>query len=228
MAQSPDPVSLATPLKVRTLGLVPYEAAWRAMQRFTDQRDGATSDEIWMLEHPPVFTQGQAGKAEHILAPGDIPVVQVDRGGQVTYHGPGQLMVYLLIDIARKKMGVRQLVSAIEQALVASLAEWDIAAAPRADAPGVYVDGAKIASLGLRIRRGCSFHGLALNVAMDMEPFGRINPCGYSGLAMTQVRVFDPGAELATAADSVLASLCRQLAFSPVSMSQQKPDCWPS
>ncbi|MCL5050035.1 MAG: lipoyl(octanoyl) transferase LipB [Firmicutes bacterium] len=163
-----------------------YTQVWHAMQAYTDQRDASAKDEIWVVEHPPVYTQGQAGKAEHILAPGDIPVVQVDRGGQVTYHGPGQLVVYFLIDIRRRKMGVRQLVSAIEDTVVAALKRYAIQSAPRADAPGVYIGEQKVCSLGLRIRRGCSFHGLALNVNMNMEPFLRINPCGYAGMQMTQ------------------------------------------
>jgi lipoyl(octanoyl) transferase len=173
---------------VRELGLQPYEPTWQAMQRFTNQRDAATGDEIWLLQHAPVFTQGQAGKAEHLLLPGDIPVVQVDRGGQVTYHGPGQLVAYLLLDVRRLNIGVRELVTRIEQSLVDLLAGYGIEAMAKPDAPGVYVDGAKIASLGLRIRNGRSFHGLALNVDMDLEPFGRINPCGHAGLAMTQMR----------------------------------------
>lgn len=177
-------------LILRTLGEQPYLDTWEAMKALTAERGPQTPDELWFLEHPKVYTQGQAGKAEHILAPGDIPVIQVDRGGQVTYHGPGQLVVYLLIDLTRQKMGVRQLVDAIEQALVACLGEFGIDAAPRPDAPGVYVDQAKIASLGLRVRRGCSFHGLALNVDMDMEPFGRINPCGFAGMPMCQMRDF--------------------------------------
>lgn len=173
---------------VRRLGLSDYLPTLEAMRSFTQGRDAETPDEIWLLEHPPVFTQGQAGKAEHILAAGDIPVVQAERGGQVTYHGPGQLVAYLMLDIRRRDMGVRDLVSAMERSLVETLASYGIVAAPRADAPGVYVGSAKIASLGLRIRRGCSFHGLALNVDMDMQPFQRINPCGYAGLAMTQMR----------------------------------------
>ena len=177
-------------LTVRQLGIVDYEKAWHAMQRFTDQRGPQTPDELWLLQHPPVFTQGQAGKAEHLLETGDIPVIAVDRGGQVTYHGPGQLVCYLLIDLKRRKLGVRELVTAIEQSIVALLAACGIAASPRADAPGVYLDdasqhGAKIAQLGLRVRRGCSFHGLSLNVDMDLEPFLRINPCGHAGLAVT-------------------------------------------
>lgn len=174
-------------LIVRNLGLVDYQPTLDAMRSLTAERDAATPDEIWLLQHPPVFTQGQAGKAEHVLAAGDIPVIQVERGGQVTYHGPGQLVGYLMIDLRRRGLGVRELVTAMEESLVELLAGYGVDAAPKPDAPGVYVDGAKIASLGLRVRRGCSFHGLALNVDMDMEPFGRINPCGYSGLRMTQL-----------------------------------------
>jgi len=174
-------------LGVRDLGLVEYEPAWQAMQRFTNERTPTTEDEIWLLQHPPVFTQGQAGKAEHLLLPGDIPVVQVDRGGQVTYHGPGQLVCYLMLDVRRLGIGVRELVSRIEQSLIDLLASYDVHAVAKPDAPGVYVNGAKIASLGLRIRNGRSFHGLALNVDMDLEPFRRINPCGYAGMSMTQM-----------------------------------------
>lgn len=176
------------PLVVRKLGQVDYLPTLEAMRKLTAERDASSADEIWLLQHPPVFTQGQAGKAEHVLAAGDIPIVQAERGGQVTYHGPGQLVAYLMLDIRRLNMGVRDLVSAMERALVSVLAEYEVAAAPRPDAPGVYVGAAKIASLGLRIRRGCSFHGLALNVDMDMQPFQRINPCGYAGLQMTQLR----------------------------------------
>jgi lipoyl(octanoyl) transferase len=175
-------------LVVRHLGLVEYLPTLEAMRRFTAERDESTPDEIWLLQHPRVFTQGQAGKAEHLLAPGDIPVIQVERGGQVTYHGPGQLVAYLMLNLRRQKLGVRELVTAMENALVDVLASYGIEAAPKADAPGVYVAGDKIASLGLRVRNGCSFHGLALNVDMDMTPFLRINPCGYAGLKMIQLR----------------------------------------
>ncbi|MDF0752266.1 lipoyl(octanoyl) transferase LipB [Marinobacter sp. 71-i] len=198
-------------LIVRTLGEEPYLETWEAMKSFTASRDASTPDELWLLEHPRVYTQGQAGKAEHILAPGDIPVIQVDRGGQVTYHGPGQLVVYLMIDLTRHRLGIRSLVDVIEQAIVRTLAGLGVSAAPRPDAPGVYVEEAKIASLGLRVRRGCSFHGLALNVAMDMEPFRRINPCGYAGMAMCQVSDFVPGATVAdlasTLSDELIAGL---------------------
>ncbi|MGP0170774.1 lipoyl(octanoyl) transferase LipB [Pseudomonas sp. NCHU5208] len=175
-------------LVVRHLGLVEYLPTLEAMRQLTRERDEHTPDEIWLLQHPKVFTQGQAGKAEHLLAPGDIPVVQVERGGQVTYHGPGQLVAYLMLDLRRLDLGVRELVTTMEQSLVELLAGYGIEAAPKADAPGVYVAGDKIASLGLRVSRGCSFHGLALNVDMDMTPFLRINPCGYAGLKMVQMR----------------------------------------
>lgn len=174
-------------LQVTDLGRRPYDAVWQAMRAFTDERDAETQDQLWLVEHPPVFTQGQAGKPEHLLLPGDIPVVQTDRGGQVTYHGPGQLVAYPLLDLRRLGMGVRDLVTALEETLVGLLASYGVEAYPRPDAPGVYIAGDKVASLGLRVRRGCSFHGLALNVAMDLEPFRRINPCGYQGLQMTQL-----------------------------------------
>jgi lipoyl(octanoyl) transferase len=172
---------------VRWLGRVEYEPTWRAMQTFTEQRDESTPDEIWLLEHPPVFTQGMNGKAEHLLAPGEIPVVNIDRGGQVTYHGPGQLVAYPLLDLRRLKLGVRELVVALENGIIKTVAHWGIEAAGRRDAPGVYVSGRKLASIGLRIKSGCSYHGLALNVAMDLAPFRRINPCGFQGLQVTQV-----------------------------------------
>lgn len=178
----------AADLIVRHLGVVDYLPTLEAMRTLTAERDDATPDEIWLLQHPQVFTQGQAGKPEHLLAPGDIPVIQVERGGQVTYHGPGQLVAYLMLDLRRLDLGVRELVSVMEQTLVDVLASYGVEAAPKADAPGVYVNGDKIASLGLRVRRGCSFHGLALNVDMDMTPFQRINPCGYAGLKMTQLK----------------------------------------
>ena len=173
-------------LIVRQLNTMDYSQVWHAMQDFTDNRDDTTVDELWLVEHPPVFTQGQAGKEEHLLMPGDIKVVKVDRGGQVTYHGPGQQVIYFMINLRRRKIGVRQLVTLIENALVATLNAFGIKAYPKADAPGVYVDDKKIASLGLRVRKGCSFHGLALNVNMDLSPFLRINPCGYAGLEMVQ------------------------------------------
>jgi lipoyl(octanoyl) transferase len=191
----------------RRLGLVPYEPTWRAMQRFTDARDVATADELWFLEHPPIFTLGMSGKREHVLAPGDIPVIQTDRGGQVTYHGPGQLVVYPLIDLKRAGLGVRDLVSALERAVIGYVSELGIQARSRRDAPGVYVEGRKLASIGLRIRRGASYHGIALNVSMDLEPFSRINPCGYAGLQMTQLAELVPDLSASAVADDLEAWL---------------------
>jgi lipoyl(octanoyl) transferase len=172
---------------LRDLGRRAYGPVWRAMQAFTDARDDATPDELWLVEHEPVFTLGQAGKPEHVLMPGDIPVLQVDRGGQVTYHGPGQIVLYPLLDLKRLKVGVKDYVCCIEQAMIDTLADWNIDALRRAGAPGVYVNGAKIGALGIRVRRGCTFHGLAFNIAMDLEPFRRINPCGYEGLQVTSM-----------------------------------------
>jgi len=174
-------------VKTRFLGRQDYVPLWHEMQRFTDERDASTPDEIWFCEHPPVFTLGLNASKEHLLAPGDIPVVQIDRGGQVTFHGPGQLMIYPLIDIRRANIGVRKLVTALEQSVVDLAAEYGVAASARADAPGVYVEDDKLASVGLRIRRGASFHGMALNVEVDLEPFTRINPCGYAELEMTDL-----------------------------------------
>ena len=172
---------------IRHLGVAPYEPTWRAMQKFTDERDVSTTDEIWFVEHPPVFTLGMNAGREHVLSPGDIPVVQIDRGGQVTYHGPGQLVVYPLVDLRRRRLGVRELVMALENAVIAYVAELGVAAQGSRAAPGVYVGGAKLASVGLRIRRGASYHGLALNVTVDLAPFERINVCGHRGLAVTRL-----------------------------------------
>jgi lipoyl(octanoyl) transferase len=198
---------------LRWLGRVDYEPTWRAMQRFTDERGTDTPDEVWFLEHPPVFTQGMAGKAEHVLQPGDIPVVPIDRGGQVTYHGPGQLVVYPLLDLRRLRLGIRELVVALEQSVIALCAAHGIEAAGRRDAPGVYVGLRKLASIGLRVRRGGSYHGLALNVDGDLEPFSRINPCGYPGLEMT--RLADLGLTLSVreAADALAPRLCEALGW---------------
>lgn len=205
-------MALAQNLEVINLGLQDYAATWQAMTEFTNQRTPETGDQLWLVEHPPVFTQGQAGKAEHLLFPGDIPVVQSDRGGQVTYHGPGQLVAYPLLDLRRLKLGVRELVTQIEQTIIATLAHYGIESTAKSDAPGVYVKGDKIASLGLRVRRGCSFHGLALNVDMDLAPFGRINPCGYQGLAMTQVRDLIPAPPtLAQVQDQLVTEFARKL-----------------
>ena len=195
---------------VRELGRQPYEPVWRAMQRFTDVRTEATADELWLVEHDPVFTQGQAGKAEHVLAPGDIPVVQVDRGGQVTYHGPGQIVAYPLVDLRRAGLGVRELVCRIEAAVIDVLAAHGIAGQRRDGAPGIYVDGAKVMALGLRVRRGCSFHGLAFNIAMDTEPFRRINPCGYSGLQVVSMLDLGGSSSLEAVKPLLVNALARQ------------------
>lgn len=201
------------PVLWRELGLVEYEPTLRAMQDITSSRTPDDPDQLWLLQHPRVFTQGQAGKAEHVLAPGDIPVVQVDRGGQVTYHGPGQWVLYLLIDLRRRCWGVRDLVDMIERSIVLLLAEYGIDAAPKREAPGVYVDGAKIASLGLRVRRGCSYHGLSLNVDMDLEPFQRINPCGYRGLQVTSMASLLPAGavDMEAVGRGLLSIACSQL-----------------
>ncbi len=201
-------------LIVRHLGLVDYLPTLEAMRRLTTERDARTPDEIWLLQHPRVFTQGQAGKAEHLLETGDIPVIQVERGGQVTYHGPGQLVAYLMLDLRRLGLGVRELVTALEQSLVDVLAAYGVVAAPKAEAPGVYVNGDKIASLGLRVSRGCSFHGLALNVDMDLSPFWRINPCGYAGLKMVQLRdLIDTPPQLDEVAQRLEQALRRRLGY---------------
>lgn len=196
---------------VRNLGLQSYEPVWRAMQDFTDKRGPDTRDEIWFCEHEPVFTLGLNTAPEHLLAPGDIPVVQIDRGGQVTYHGPGQLMIYPLIDIRRAGIGVRDLITALEQCVVDLAAEQQISAASRCDAPGVYVNGVKLASVGLRIRRGASFHGMALNVDVDLEPFSRINPCGFRGLEVTDLRRLGGDTDIATVRAALLPHLLRHL-----------------
>jgi lipoyl(octanoyl) transferase len=206
----PQPADERGPI-VRHFGQVDYEAIWRRMQQFNATRTAQTADELWFLEHPPVFTLGMAGRREHLLTPGDIPVVQTDRGGQVTYHGPGQLVVYTLLDLRRAGLGVRDLVTALEQSVIRYAAGLGVTAVARREAPGVYVEGRKLASVGIRIRRGSSYHGLALNVNMDLEPFRRINPCGYAGLAMTQLAqittVSDPGVAAAGIRPHLLAAL---------------------
>jgi len=198
---------------LRELGQVEYAPTLAAMKQFTDERTAETADELWLLQHPRVFTQGQAGKAEHVLAPGDIPVIQVDRGGQVTYHGPGQWVVYLLVDIRRQQLGVRGLVDLIERSIVQLLREYAIHAVARTGAPGVYVEEEKIAALGLRIRRGCSYHGLSLNVDMDLEPFQRINPCGYQDLRVTSMaKQLSPNVvQMNTVGQRLLAVLASEL-----------------
>ena len=201
-------------LKVRHLGLQPYESVWQSMQQFTDDRDKNTEDEIWLVQHPRVFTLGKAGKQEHLLNTADIPVIKVDRGGQVTYHAPGQLVAYILLDLNRLNMGVRELVTNLEQAIIDTLSEYDIIAESRRDAPGVYVKGRKIAALGLRVRRGCCFHGLALNVDMDLEPFARINPCGYAGLEITQITNLVDDVDFDLLSQQLLSHLKQQLKYS--------------
>ncbi len=200
-------------LRILDLGVRGYLPVWQRMQAFTDARDAATPDQIWLLEHPPVYTLGQAGRPEHLRSPGDIPVVESDRGGQVTYHGPGQLIAYLLIDLRRRHLGVRALVTLLEESVVELLAGHGIDAAPRPEAPGVYVDGRKIAALGLRVRRGRSFHGLSLNVAMDLEPFRRIDPCGYPGLEVTQLAELGVPADMATVKTELAAILAARLGY---------------
>jgi lipoyl(octanoyl) transferase len=203
-------------LTLRYLGQQPYHDTWQAMSEFTNSRDENTADEIWVVEHPPVFTQGTAGKAEHLLQQTEIPVVKSDRGGQITYHGPGQLIVYLLINIRRKDFNVRSLVTIIEQGIIDLLNEYNIQAIAKSDAPGVYVDGKKIASLGLKIRRGCSFHGLALNVDMDLSPFLQINPCGYIGLEMTQCKNEGIDLSVSDLAPLLIEKLNQKLQYSQI------------
>jgi lipoyl(octanoyl) transferase len=198
-------------VKVSNLGRQAYEPLWRAMQAFTETRDVDTPDEVWLTEHPPVFTLGLNASREHLLDPGDIPVVQIDRGGQVTYHGPGQLMIYPLIDLKRSGLGIRELVTALEQSVVDLLRERGVSACARADAPGVYVDHSKLASVGLRVRRGASYHGMALNVDLDLEPFSRINPCGMRDLAVTDLARLGVDLDLAAAGAGVVSHLLRRL-----------------
>ena len=201
-------------LLVRQLGLRDYEPVWQAMQQFTDERDKNTEDEIWLVQHPRVFTLGKAGKQEHLLNTGDIPVVKVDRGGQVTYHAPGQLVAYILLDLNRLNIGVRELVTRLEASIINVLSEYGITAESRRDAPGVYVEGRKIAALGLRVRRGFCFHGMALNVDMDLEPFARINPCGYEGLEITQITDLVDDVDFDVVGQQLLSHLKQQLKYS--------------
>ncbi|MFB9217496.1 lipoyl(octanoyl) transferase LipB [Vibrio sinaloensis] len=210
-------------LVVKYLGRQDYQPIWQAMHDFTDTRTEETRDEVWLVEHNPVFTQGQAGKAEHLLNTGDIPVVQSDRGGQVTYHGPGQLVAYFLINLRRKKLGVRDLVTHIENLVINTLKQYNIDSAARPDAPGVYVDGKKICSLGLRIRKGCSFHGLALNVNMDLSPFLRINPCGYAGMEMVQVSQLGGPEDLEQVEKTLVEQLVTLLGYEQVEFSTEAP-----
>ena len=196
---------------VRTLGRVEYEPTWRAMQEFTAQRTADTADELWLCEHPPVFTQGLAGKPEHLLHDIGVPVVKIDRGGQITYHGPGQIVCYLLLDLKRRGLTIKGLVNRMEQAVIDLLAEYGVTAEHRAGAPGVYVGGAKIAALGLKVKNGCCYHGLALNVSMDLTPFSAINPCGYAGMAVTQLSAFAPTANVETVGARLVEQLKKQI-----------------
>jgi lipoyl(octanoyl) transferase len=209
----------AAPL-IKQLGLVEYEPTWRAMQKFTDERDAGTPDEIWFAEHPPVFTLGLNASREHLLAPGEIPVVQIDRGGQVTYHGPGQLLIYPLLDLRRHVLSVRQLVMALENAIVDYVAGFGVTAGGRREAPGVYVNGDKLASIGLRIRRHASYHGMALNVSLDLQPFDRINVCGYQGLGVTRLADLGGAADVSAAAAGLTPHLLRSLGFSAPEFSE--------
>ena len=204
---------MTSAIEIRTLGNKEYEPLWREMQEFTNSRDNDTADEIWFTEHPPVFTLGLNASREHLLAPGDIPVVRIDRGGQVTYHGPGQLMIYPLIDLKRARLGIRALVTALEQSVVDLAAQYDIAAKSKADAPGVYVEGKKIASVGLRVRRWCSYHGMALNVDMDLEPYTRINTCGYTDLEVTDLRKLGIENDLSAVARDLQPYVLRHLGY---------------
>lgn len=205
--------SISNKLIIRDLGRRDYESVWREMQTFTAARQADTPDELWVVEHPPVFTLGLNGKPEHVLNPGDIPLINVDRGGQVTYHGPGQLVIYTLLDIQRRHLGVRELVRKLEQAIINLLADFGIQASGREDAPGVYVAGAKIAALGLRVKHGRTYHGLALNVAMDLTPFSHINPCGYVGMAVTQTRDVGISASISEIRDRLLEHLQSVLGY---------------
>lgn len=200
-------------LRVRHLGLQQYQPIWQAMQQFTDERNEDTEDEVWLVQHQPVFTLGKAGKPEHLLNTGDIPVVKVDRGGQVTYHAPGQLVVYLMLDLKRLKLGIRELVTKFENSIINTLSKYEIKASAKKDAPGVYVDDKKIAALGLRVRRGCCFHGIALNVDMDLEPFARINPCGYRGLEITQLADLVDDVDIDVISQQLLSQLKQQLKY---------------
>ena len=212
------------PARAFDLGRQAYEPVWRAMQRFTDKRDQDTPDELWLVEHEPVFTLGQAGKPEHVLAPGEIPVLHVDRGGQVTYHGPGQIVLYPLLDLRRIGIGVREYVCRIEQAIIDTLDEWNIGGQRREGAPGVYVAGAKVAALGIRVRRGCTFHGLAFNIGMDLEPFHRINPCGYQGLQVTSMRDLGGPSSMDAVKPVLLDHIARQFGLALEEEGDSSPD----
>lgn len=216
-------IAMTKLLYIRELGQQDYGLVWQAMRQFTEQRTEETSDELWLVEHSPVFTLGQAGKEMHILNAGNIPIVRTDRGGQVTYHGPGQLMVYALLDLRRLKIGVRQLVSSIEESVIALLADYQLKAYARCDAPGVYLNEAKICSLGLRVRRGCSYHGLALNLDMDLTPFTQINPCGYVNMQMTQLAEHVPAISKRQVAEKLAGYMIEKLGYTNATVAFAKP-----
>jgi lipoyl(octanoyl) transferase len=211
-------MSSANSVMVRHLGKVDYYDTWQKMQEFTSSRQSDTADELWFLQHPAVYTLGKNAKPEHLLNTADIPVINVDRGGQVTFHGPGQIVVYTLLDLNRLKIGVRQLVTIIEQTIIELLASYGVVSNARRDAPGVYVNNAKIAALGLRVRKGCSFHGLALNVDMDLEPFAGINPCGYEGLEVTQLKNFVDEIQVSDVVDNLQQRLLKNILFNTQSL----------
>lgn len=215
------PIASPSHVVIRQLGRQDYLPVWQAMHQFTDERNLSSPDEVWLVEHNSVFTQGQAGKVEHLLNTGDIPIVQSDRGGQVTYHGPGQIVAYFMINLRRKNMGVRELVTHIENIVISTLKEFGIRSAARADAPGVYVEQRKICSLGLRIRKGCSFHGLALNVNMDLSPFLRINPCGYAGMEMIQVKDINGPDSVARVESILIEKITHQLEYTQVDITTE-------
>jgi len=215
---------MTSELIIRSLNKMEYNDVWHAMQAFTDARTDSTLDEIWFVEHPPVYTLGQAGKPEHILNAGDIPVVHCDRGGQVTYHGPGQCVAYVLFDLRRRDMGVRTLVTSLENTVISLLSRYNITAEARSDAPGVYVGDTKICSIGLRVRRGYSYHGIALNVAMDLEPFQRINPCGFKGLVMSQISELDGPKDFNTVTEHLYQEFVRSLSVKSVTIESQLPE----
>jgi lipoyl(octanoyl) transferase len=208
--------AVARDCAVRELGRRPFAEVWPAMEAWTDARDADSVDELWLVEHEPVFTLGQAGRDEHVLVPGEIPVIRTNRGGQVTYHGPGQIVAYPLLDLRRIGIGVRQYVERLEQAMIDTLAHWNLRGERHDGAPGVYVDGAKIGALGIRVRRGCSFHGIAFNVDLDLEPFGRINPCGYRGLRCTSMLDLGVDAGMPGVRERLLRELCRQFGLRPL------------
>ena len=212
------------PARAFDLGRQAYEPVWRAMQRFTDARDQDTPDELWLVEHEPVFTLGQAGKAEHLLHVTDIPLVKIDRGGQITYHGPGQIVLYPLLDLRRIGIGVREYVCRIEQAIIDTLDEWNIGGQRREGAPGVYVAGAKVAALGIRVRRGCTFHGLAFNIGTDLEPFHRINPCGYQGLQVTSMQDLGGPSSMEAVKPVLLDHIARQFGLALEEEGDSSPD----